>query len=544
MLLTFWRFIFRFFEISLSLKVNRNSNFILISIPDLKKMKETLKSLNTFAIDVISHRVVTAHTENELLTHWQDAMKKNLPVLLLGEGSNVLFLEDFLGTVLLNRIKGITITEDENAWHLHVGAGEKWHDLVNYSLDLNMPGLENLALIPGCVGSAPVQNIGAYGVELKDVCEYVDILLLDNGKKRRLSAVECQFAHRQSVFMHSYRDNCAIVAVGLKLKKAWKPVLRYADLSKLNANNITPREIFDIVCAIRRRKLPDPEQIGNAGSFFKGPVINAKDAAQLLKCYPDAPHYPQPNGDVKIAAGWLIERCQLKGLKLGGAAVYEKHALVLINDTGHATGDDIAALATYIRQQVAHKFAIWLEPEVRFIAADGEVDAISFLSRDILTQPLLSVRRNKKPVNASFMEKFRIQGPTQLIGEIEISGSKHCALPILYAALLTKEPVEIQNVPKISDIDATMNLLGTLGAEVKRNGSIVHIDAGGVNVFRVSDDISKTMRASIWALAPLVARFGEAEIALPGGCAIGARPVDLHISGLEQLGVAIRLEDG
>lgn len=338
-------------------------------------MSASLKCLNTFAIDVFAHRVVTAHTEKELLSHWQHALKEDRPILLLGAGSNVIFLDNFAGVVLLNRIKGITLREDLDTWYLHVGAGEIWHDLVTYSIDQNMPGLENLALIPGYVGSAPIQNIGAYGVELRQVCEYVDILLLVDGERRRISADECQFAYRESIFKHQ-RGNCAIVAVGLKLKKAWKPILSYGELAHFDVNSITPYQIFDAVCAVRCSKLPDPAHIGNAGSFFKNPVIDAASSDQLLKFYPNAPHYTQPDGKVKLAAAWLIDRCQLKGYKIGGASVHDKQALVLINN-GQATGSDIAELAKYVRQKVADKFGIWLEPEVCFIGTYGEIDVVN-----------------------------------------------------------------------------------------------------------------------------------------------------------------------
>lgn len=336
-----------------------------------------LKPLNTFAIDVMARSVVIAHNEVELLTLWRQANEESLPVLLLGGGSNVLFLENYNGTVLLNRIKGIVVSEDKEAWHLHVSAGEVWHELVMYSLARQMPGLENLALIFGYVGAAPIQNIGAYGVELQQLCEYVEILQLKTGEKRRLSAPECRFGYRESIFKYHVRDDSAIVAVGLRLRKAWQPVLSYGDLTQFDVENVTPDQIFDAVCAMRRSKLPDPAMAGNAGSFFKNPVIGAEVADQLLKCYPGLPYYPQSNGGVKVAAGWLIEHCQLKDYQIGGAALYDKQALVLVN-RAQATGGEVAALALYIRRKVADRFAIWLEPEVRFIASQGEVDAVKY----------------------------------------------------------------------------------------------------------------------------------------------------------------------
>lgn len=245
-------------------------------------------------------------------------------------------------------------------------------------------GLENLALIPGLVGSAPVQNISAYGVELKQVCEYVDILLLDSGEKRHLSAAECKFAYRDSIFKHVYRENCAIISVGLRLKKLWQPVLNYGDLVYLDKNNVTPYRVFDAVCNIRRNKLPDPAQIGNAGSFFKSHILMSTErAAQLFKQYPCAARYPQSNGDIIVAAAWFIDRCGLKGFTLGDAAVYNKHALVLVNN-GRATGHDIAALAKIVCQQVVKKFFICLEPEVRLIAHRGEISWVSASSLPLI----------------------------------------------------------------------------------------------------------------------------------------------------------------
>lgn len=338
-----------------------------------------VKQLNTFAIDTTAQQIATAHNDDELMAIWQSAKKRSQAILLLGSGSNVLFIDHFTGTVVLNRINGIDVQEDKEAWHLHVGAGEDWHNLVCFALEREMPGLENLALIPGRVGSAPIQNIGAYGVEVKTVCEYVDLIDMNNGKKIRLSKDECRFGYRDSIFKHHYRDSYAIVAVGLILAKNWQPVLSYGDLRHLDRETVTPRQVFDTVCSMRRDKLPDPNITGNAGSFFKNPVVGADIAADILLHHPQAPHYPQSDGRIKLAAGWLIDQCNLKGYRHGGAAVHEKQALVLVNQ-GHATGDDIVALARHVRQSVAQRFNVWLEPEVRFIGADGEVDAVGVLS--------------------------------------------------------------------------------------------------------------------------------------------------------------------
>ena len=342
-------------------------------------MHNSLKPWNTFGIDHNAQHIVCAEDEQQLLNAWQHATAEGQPVLILGEGSNVLFLEDYRGTVIINRIKGIEIHDEPDAWYLHVGAGENWHRLVKYTLQEGMPGLENLALIPGCVGSSPIQNIGAYGVELQRVCAYVDCVELATGKQVRLTAKECRFGYRDSIFKHEYQDRFAIVAVGLRLPKEWQPVLTYGDLTRLDPTTVTPQQVFDAVCHMRTTKLPDPKVNGNTGSFFKNPVVSAETANALLAQFPTAPHYPQVDGSVKLAAGWLIDQCQLKGTQIGGAAVHRQQALVLINEHD-AKSEDVVQLAHHVRQKVGEKFNVWLEPEVRFIGASGEVSAVETIS--------------------------------------------------------------------------------------------------------------------------------------------------------------------
>ncbi|SQI43954.1 UDP-N-acetylenolpyruvoylglucosamine reductase [Leminorella richardii] len=339
----------------------------------------SIQRLHTFGLPVYAERVIEADSASLLQSAWREAKREGKATLLLGSGSNMLFLEDFGGWIVLNRIKGIEVKESPDAWQIHVGAGENWHELVRHTLSLGMGGLENLALIPGCTGSAPIQNIGAYGVELKDVCDYVDVLNLESGETRRLSAAECEFGYRESVFKHRYRDGYAITAVGLRLPKRWQPVLSYGDLRALDPATVTPSQVFDSVCAMRMSKLPDPAVTGNAGSFFKNPVVSASDFASILAHYPNAPHYPQADGQEKLAAGWLIDSCRLKGHVIGGAAVHQQQALVLINQHG-ATSQDVVQLAAYVRNRVGETFNVWLEPEVRFIGREGERNAVEVLS--------------------------------------------------------------------------------------------------------------------------------------------------------------------
>ncbi|HHT7640133.1 UDP-N-acetylmuramate dehydrogenase [Pasteurella multocida] len=335
---------------------------------------QNLQPFHTFSLPVQAQKIIEITDIEQLKQQWAACQTNKQPVLLLGQGSNVLFLRDFQGVVLLNRLMGIQHTQDADFHYLHVNGGENWHKLVTWSIQQGIFGLENLALIPGCAGSAPIQNIGAYGVEFKDVCDYVEVLNLHTNEIFRLSNEQCQFGYRDSIFKHTYTTGYVIIAVGLKLSKNWIPVLKYGSLANLAKSAVNAQQIFDEVCAIRRSKLPDPAEFGNAGSFFKNPVISKADFDHLQQEYPDIPHFPQADGRVKLAAGWLIDQCGLKGYQLGGAAVHQQQALVLINQQD-ATSSDVVELAHHIRQKVAQRFAVWLQPEVRFIDADGEVDS-------------------------------------------------------------------------------------------------------------------------------------------------------------------------
>lgn len=234
-----------------------------------------------------------------------------------------------------------------------------------------MPGLENLALIPGTVGAAPIQNIGAYGVEFCDVCDWVEYLDVESGDLLRLTVDECEFSYRESIFKGSLRDKAVITAVGLRLPKAWQPKLAYGPLQSFNAETVTPREIFDRVCEVRSEKLPNPEVLGNAGSFFKNPIVSASVYIELAQRFPSIVGYAQPDGDVKLAAGWLIEHAGLKGFALGNAGVHAKQALVLVN-LGHATGQDICRLALHVIARVNEVFGVKLEAEPRIMGLTGE----------------------------------------------------------------------------------------------------------------------------------------------------------------------------
>jgi len=280
-------------------------------------MNHSLKPWNTFGIQRNANEIVRVDNAQQLLDAWQSATEKDEPVLILGEGSNVLFLDDFAGTVIVNRIMGIDVEERADSWHLHVGAGENWHHLVQYTLEKGWQGWKTSPSFRVARDRLQFKNIGAYGIELKHVCEYVDCIELATGSARRLTAEQCRFGYRDSIFKHEYQDRYVIVAVGLRLAKQWKPILTYGDLARLDPATVTPHEVFDSVCHMRMTKLPDPKVNGNAGSFFKNPVISGEDAKAFLAGWPTAPHYPQADGSVKLAAGWLIDRCELKGTTVG-----------------------------------------------------------------------------------------------------------------------------------------------------------------------------------------------------------------------------------
>ena len=294
-----------------------------------------------------------------------------LPRLVLGGGSNVLFTCDFDGLVLLNRLRGIEVREDATHWHLQVAAGENWHELVTWSLAQGMAGLENMALIPGAVGAAPVQNIGAYGIEFCRYCDYVVAWNIAEASLETIPANECGFGYRESHFKGKWQQSHIITAVGLSLPKQWQPMCGYGPLRELG-DKPTPQQIFDTVCRLRLEKLPQPELLGNAGSFFKNPCVTAEHADVLTARYPAIPRYPQADGQVKLAAGWLIEQSGLKGFVLGRAAVHAQQALVLVN-LGGASAQEIMELARLVQQRVRSQFAVQLEPEVRFIGQRAEV---------------------------------------------------------------------------------------------------------------------------------------------------------------------------
>lgn len=328
---------------------------------------QSLRHLNTFGIEARAAAYVRIENVDQLRAVQADPALMRLPRLVLGGGSNLLLTGDFDGLVLHMANLGIAVT-GEDADHVVVTAqaGESWHGFVQWTLAHDLPGLENLSLIPGSVGASPIQNIGAYGSELVDCFHSLRAFDLASGEILSLQKQDCAFGYRDSVFKHALRDRAVIIDVTFALPKRWQPNLRYAELAaELAGRGIvspTAKDISEAVIAIRTRKLPDPAQIGNAGSFFKNPVVSDGQRNALLSEFPALVSYPQPDGSYKLAAGWLIDQCGWKGRSLGAAGVHEKQALVLVN-RGGATGADMLALAERITADVRDKFGVELQAE-------------------------------------------------------------------------------------------------------------------------------------------------------------------------------------
>ena len=328
--------------------------------------RPSLRTLNTFAVDARAALLVTLESEEDVLSAPTFEPSRDI---LLGGGSNVLFASDVPGTVFLNRITGIDAIEQEDEQVLiEAGAGENWHGLVEWSLDRGYSGLENLALIPGSVGAAPIQNIGAYGVELAAVLDRVAAWDTVSAQWLTFDRKACEFAYRDSRFRSRQPDRYIITSVRLRLSKKFRPQLAYQGLREelAGVEPLSARAVSEAVIRLRQRKLPDPTEIGNAGSFFKNPVVTSEQASALREQYPALPGWPEPDGRMKLSAAWMIEQCGLKGFRAGDAAVSERHALVLVNH-GQATGAEILSLADRVRETVAGTFGIQLESEPRIV---------------------------------------------------------------------------------------------------------------------------------------------------------------------------------
>lgn len=335
------------------------------------RQNANLKGFNTFGIEVYcDHFTEINSTEDFAELIGSEIYKKNQK-LILGGGSNILFTKNFKGLVIKNNIKGIfKVSEDDKTVLVKAMAGEVWHDFVMWCLKSNYAGLENLSLIPGCVGASPMQNIGAYGVEIKELFEELEAVDMETGEKRLFKKQDCAFGYRESVFKHQYKNRYIIVSVSFRLRKDARLNTTYgainSELESMGIKNPSIRDVSDAVIRIRQSKLPDPKLTGNAGSFFKNPEVPASKYSELKDKFEGLVAYPLESGGYKLAAGWLIEQCGLKGYEINGAAVHMKQALVLINK-GNAMGEDVLALSSYVIKTVSEKFGVILEREVNIL---------------------------------------------------------------------------------------------------------------------------------------------------------------------------------
>lgn len=335
----------------------------------------SLQSLNSFGINAQAHRFLRIEKLSQLQTVWSqtqaDAELASLPRFVLGGGSNVI-LSDYLPHLVLHMaIMGRELSgETEDYFIVRAGAGENWHAFVQWTLAQGYGGLENLSLIPGTVGASPIQNIGAYGVEMQDCFHNLTAFDFVTGELKTFQKQDCAFGYRDSLFKSGEQDRYVIIDVSFALPKKWQPRLAYGDVAKyLQDRDIltpSPQDVSAAIIVIRQSKLPDPAVIGNAGSFFKNPIVSAELRNHLMQQHPHCVSYPQINGDFKLAAGWLIEQCGWKGRRRNAVGVYEKQALVLVN-LGGATGADVRALAQEIQADVFKKFGVGLEVEPVFV---------------------------------------------------------------------------------------------------------------------------------------------------------------------------------
>jgi len=327
----------------------------------------SLKPYNSFGLPAVAQTLVRIASDADVRRVVDHPQLGRSPKFVLGGGSNIILTRDMPQVVLKVEVMGRRLVEERpDAWIVEAGAGENWHDFVAWTLAQGHPGLENMALIPGTVGASPVQNIGAYGIELKDRFESLDAVDLVTGRTVTLGSELCAFGYRDSEFKRSLAGRVVITRVRFRLPKPWQPVLGYLEIErKMTETGIftpSPQHVFDWICAIRRAKLPDPATVGNAGSFFKNPVVTPEQCRDIIGRDPEIVHYPMPDGSMKLAAGWMIDACGWKGKTVGRAGVYEKQALVLVN-RGGAIGSEVMTLALAIQESVYGRFGIRLEPE-------------------------------------------------------------------------------------------------------------------------------------------------------------------------------------
>lgn len=359
--------------VDIGLKIERFDLFYFLFLSGMLTIRQNvnLKPYNTFGIEAFCNYFVEIKHENDFLSLLENPVYAQNNKLILGGGSNLLFTKNFNGLVIKNCLKGIqVVSETEEEVVVCVAAGEVWHEFVLWCIDRNYSGLENLSLIPGCVGASPMQNIGAYGVEIKETFVELKALSMSDGSTRVFTKAECEFGYRESVFKHQYKNQYFIASVTFSLQKQASLNTSYGAINaELQAMGITQPGIKDVskaVINIRQSKLPDPKVTGNAGSFFKNPEVSEEKFKRLKAEFPELVAYPLTGGKFKLAAGWLIEQCGLKGYEMNGAAVHLRQALVIINKD-NCRGEDVFNLSGVVMQKVNEKFGVELEREVNIV---------------------------------------------------------------------------------------------------------------------------------------------------------------------------------
>ncbi|MGD6858721.1 MAG: UDP-N-acetylmuramate dehydrogenase [Enterobacteriaceae bacterium] len=339
-------------------------------------MFKSLKNFHTFSEKVYSYDVVIVYTKEELLYFYKRCLLKKIPFIILGEGSNILFLKNYYGLVVINRIFGISIMERKKYYLVNCNSGEKWRKLVNICMYNKIYGLENLAFIPGCVGSAVIHNIGAYGMEIKKFCKYVEVINLLNGNIYKINKKLCDFKYRGSLFKNIYFGKYyAVLSVCLKITKNWFPCLLHKELFFLKNQYVSSNYIYSLINKIRKKKIPNPKFLGNAGSFFKNPVVEK----MYINKYKNVPFKNFSKNSIILSASYMIDKCYLKGLKIGNSFVYKYNPLIIVSYPNNKKSNSIIKLAKYIHLCVFKKFSVNLEPEVRFISYYGEINSYNFL---------------------------------------------------------------------------------------------------------------------------------------------------------------------
>lgn len=331
----------------------------------------SLKPYNTFGIEAMAKLFTTIRSVDDFRALAQEKLYTENEKLIIGGGSNILFTKNFEGLVIKNELKGMRIVFEDEEWaHVNVAAGEVWHDFVMWCIEHGLAGLENLSLIPGCVGASPMQNIGAYGVEIKECFVELEAYSMKKAERKVFTNVECRFGYRESVFKHEHKNQFLITSVTYRLSKKPRLNTSYgaigAELQAMKISSPGIKDVSEAVIHIRKSKLPDPQVTGNAGSFFKNPEVSAETYHTLNARFSNLVAYPLPDGRYKLAAGWLIEQCGLKGFEMNGAAVHDKQALVLVNKR-NCRGEDVFNLSTHVLQKVFDKFGVTLEREVNII---------------------------------------------------------------------------------------------------------------------------------------------------------------------------------